>query len=126
NAYCQDSPLSWYDWDLDERQQSLLEFTRRLIRLRLEHPVLHRRKFFLGRHIRGSDVEDLAWFRPDGAEMTDDDWSNGELRALGMRLGGDALTEIDERGQPVTDDTLLVLLNADHERLPFILPSAAA
>src|SRR5213075_765326 len=72
NAYCQDNQTSWYDWELDEPRQALLAFTRRLIELRQRHPNLRRRKFFLGRPIRGSDVKDITWFTPDGEEMTED------------------------------------------------------
>jgi glycogen operon protein len=126
NAYCQDNEISWFDWELDERRRSLLEFTARLIRLRLGHPVLHRRKFFQGRPLRGSEVKDLTWLRPDGEEMNDADWDSHWLRCLGLRLAGDALDEMDERGEPVTDDTLLILLNAHHEPVPFTLPADAA
>jgi glycogen operon protein len=123
NAYCQDNELSWLDWKLDRRDRELLAFTRLLISLRREHPVLRRRQFFQGRRIRGSEVKDLAWFRPDGKEMTDDDWNQGDVRSLGLRLAGDAIEERDEKGRPILDDTLLVLLNAHHEPLLFTLPA---
>ncbi len=123
NAYCQDTELSWVDWQLDRGRRELLEFTRRLIRLRHAHPVLRRRKFFQGRRIRGSEVKDLAWFRPDGKEMSDEDWANGFARSLGLRLAGDAIEEVDARGNRIVDDTLLILLNAHHEPLPFLLPA---
>jgi glycogen operon protein len=123
NAYCQDNELSWFDWKLDRRARELFAFTRQLISLRREHPVLRRRQFFQGRRIRGSEVKDLVWFRPDGKEMTDDDWSQGYLRSLGLRLAGDAIEERDEKGRPIQDDTLLLLLNAHHEPLPFTLPA---
>jgi glycogen operon protein len=84
---------------------------------------LHRRKFFQGRRIRGSEVKDLAWFRSDGKEMTDEDWNNGFARSLGIRLAGDAIEEVDDRGHRIVDDTLLILLNAHYEPLPFILPA---
>src|SRR6185369_1792584 len=76
NAYCQDNEISWVDWKLDKPRRELLEFSRCVIRLMNEHPVLRRRHFFQGRHIRGSEVKDLAWFRPDGKEMNDEDWNN--------------------------------------------------
>ncbi len=123
NAYCQDNDISWVDWQLDRPRRELLEFTRLLIRLRHEHPVLRRRKFFQGRRIRGSEVKDLAWFRPDGKEMTDDDWENWHARGLGLRLAGDAIEEVDTRGNRIVDDTLLILLNAYHEPLLFVLPA---
>ena len=123
NAYCQDNELSWFDWKLDRRARELLSFTRQLISFRREHPVLRRRQFFQGRRIRGSEVKDLVWFRPDGKEMTDDDWNQGYLRSLGLRLAGDAIEERDQKGRPIQDDTLLVLLNAHHAPLLFTLPA---
>jgi glycogen operon protein len=123
NAYCQDNELSWYDWKLDRSAQSLLLFTQRLIGLRSQHPVFHRRLFFQGRRIRGAEVKDLSWIRPDGKEMTDEDWSKGYVRCLGLRLAGDAIPETDAKGRPLEDDTFLVLLNAHHEPLKFTLPA---
>jgi glycogen operon protein len=123
NAYCQDNEISWLDWKLDRPRRELLEFTRYLIRLLHEHPVLRRRHFFQGRRIRGSEVKDLAWFRPDGKEMSDEDWNNPENRSFGLRLAGDAIEELDGRGNRIVDDTLLILLNAHHEAVPFILPA---
>ena len=98
NAYCQDNEISWVDWKLDRPRRELREFTRHLIRLFRAHPVLRRRHFFQGRRIRGSEVKDLVWFRPDGKEMTDEDWNNSENRCFGLRLAGDAIEELDERG----------------------------
>ncbi len=123
NAYCQDNELSWFDWRLDRAARELLVFTQGLIAFRKRHPVLRRRRFFQGRRIRGSEVKDLAWFRPDGKEMTDEDWGSGYARSLGLRLAGDAMEETDERGQPIRDETLLILLNMHHEPLPFTLPA---
>ena len=76
NAYCQDNEISWLDWRLDRDNRDLLEFVRFLLKLRRDHPIFRRRQFFYGRHIRGSEVKDLAWFRPDGMEMTEEDWNN--------------------------------------------------
>jgi glycogen operon protein len=126
NAYCQDNELGWLDWNLDERRQALLEFSRRLIRFRREHPTLRRRKFFHGRRIRGSEVKDITWLRADGGEMTDEEWNSGWVRTLGMRLSGEGLGMVDEAGQPLTDDTLLILLNAHHETVRFSLPTGAS
>ncbi|HEX8776192.1 MAG TPA: glycogen debranching protein GlgX [Pyrinomonadaceae bacterium] len=123
NAYCQDNELSWLDWNLDDAKRELLEFTKLLIRLFHKHPVLRRRKFFQGRKIRGSEIKDLSWFRPDGEEMTEEDWANEGSRALGVRLAGDAIDEVDERGQRISGDTLLILLNAYHETIAFALPT---
>jgi isoamylase len=118
NAYCQDNEISWYDWDHPD--EDLLDFTRRLIALRREHPVLRRRRWFQGRSIRGS--VDLGWFRPDGAEMGDDDWDAGSPRTVGIFLNGDAITDRDRRGQRVTDDSFLVLFNANGDPIDWTLP----
>jgi glycogen operon protein len=126
NAYCQDNETSWVDWQLDRPRQDLLAFTRLLIDFRQIHPVLRRRKFFQGRNLRGSEVKDLTWFRPDGKEMTDEDWGNAFARCLGLRLAGDGIDEVDDRGNRIIDDTLLILLNAHHEPLPFVLPAHRA
>jgi len=123
NAYCQDSELSWHDWRFDRPRRDLLAFTRQLIRLRRAHPVFRRRQFFYGRRLQGSEVKDLAWFRPDGKEMSDADWREPAARCLGLRLAGDAIGEVDGRGERIVDDTFLLLLNAHHESVPFLLPA---
>lgn len=123
NAYCQDNEISWFDWKLERSAKELMAFVERLIALRREHPVLRRRRFFQGRRIRGSEVKDIAWFRPDGKEMTDEDWNKGFVKSLGIRLAGDAIEETDEKGRPIVDDTLLILLNAHSEPLSFTLPA---
>jgi glycogen operon protein len=123
NAYCQDTELSWFHWPPSETGRRLIEFTRRLIRLKHANPVFHRRMFFQGRRIQGSAVKDLAWFRPDGHEMTDEEWQNSFSRCLGLRLAGDAIEEVDDMGEPIVGDTFLILLNAHHEPVPFVLPA---
>src|SRR5262249_26420175 len=123
NAYCQDTEISWYDWRLSRAQLKQMEFCRRLIRLRLSEPVFHRRRFFQGRRIHGSAVKDLSWFRPDGQEIAEEEWNNGFARCLGLRLAGDAIEEVDEKGRPIVGDTYLMLLNAHHELVPFTLPA---
>jgi isoamylase len=122
NAYCQDNEISWVDWNLDPGRKNLLEFTKFVIHLSKEHPVLQRKHFFQGRKIRSSEVKDLTWFRPDGKEMTDEDWENPANRCLGLRLAGDAIDETDESGNAITDNTLMVLLNANDEVVQFDLP----
>jgi len=126
NAYCQDNELSWLDWNIDEAKRELLSFTRGLIRFFHEHPVLRRGKFFQGRPIRGSAAKDLTWFRLDGAEMTEADWMNESARTLAVRLAGDQIDEVDERGHRIVDDTLLILFNAYSEPLTFTLPDPGA
>lgn len=122
NVYCQDNELAWVDWDLTQSQKDLLTFTRRLVRLRHEHPVLRRRRFFHGD--TGVDgLGDLVWFSPNGKEMQDGDWSRDDARAVAVFLNGDAISEPDPRGQPVVDDSFLILLNSDYQSLDFLLPS---
>jgi isoamylase len=123
NAYCQDNEISWVDWQMSKPQETLLAFTKSLISLRQHHPVFRRRRFFQGRQIRGTEVKDLSWLRPDGKEMTDEDWAKGYVRCLGVRLVGNAIQEKDAKGRPVVDDTFLILLNAHHEPRPFTLPA---
>ena len=122
NAYCQDSPLSWLRWRLTEREESFFEFVKRVIQLWREQPVLQRRHFFQGRPIRGEAVRDVIWLTPMGVEMTSHDWNKHYTRCLGMRLEGQMLDEIDDRGKHITGDTLLILFNSHNEAIPFQLP----
>jgi glycogen operon protein len=122
NAYCQDNEITWLKWDLNTGQREFLEFTKRVVHIWREQPVLQRRRFFQGRAIRGSDVKDISWFGPSGSEMTDEDWNAGFVRCLGVQLAGDVIDEIDERGERIRGDSLLLLLNAHHEMIPFTLP----
>ena len=126
NAYCHDDERTWFDWQLDRRRRDFLLFTQTLITLRRRHPVLRRRQFFFGRHIRGSEVKDLTWFRPDGRAMADEDWGNPHTRCLGLRLSGDALDELTAQGEPLVDDTFLILLNAHHAPVSFVTPGHRA
>jgi len=126
NAYCQDNELAWYDWDFKKEHQQFLEFTRRLVEFRKRHPVLRRRTFFQGRRIRGSEIKDIAWFSAAGREMTDEEWMADQVRSMGMRLSGDAIEETDEFGRPIAGETLLILLNAHSEAVPFVLPAHRA
>jgi glycogen operon protein len=122
NVYCQDNELSWVNWDLSDSQKELLEFTRRLVKLRNDHPVLRRRRFFHGD--TGVDgLGDLVWFTPKGAEMKDGDWSRDDARAVAVFLNGDAISEPDPRGEPVVDDSFLIMLNSNHEPQEFLLPA---
>jgi glycogen operon protein len=123
NAYCQDSEVSWVNWALSERQARMMDFTARMSRLRHEQPVLQRRRFFRGQQIWDSQLKDLAWFRPDGHEVTREDWARPSVRTVAFLLGGDAIATLDEDGSRLFGDTLLVLLNAHHEAVPFVLPN---
>jgi glycogen operon protein len=125
NAYCQDNELTWLDWNLDERRRDFLEFTRKVISLRKAQPGFQRRKFFLGRAIRGSDIKDISFFNSSGQEMSDEDWNAGFVKCLGERLAGDLIDHEDERGEPIVGDTLLLLLNAHWEPIPFTLPQTS-
>ncbi len=125
NAYCQDNEISWTCWENTAERRDFLDFTRRLIRIWKDHPVLRRRKFFQGRRIRGADVLDIAWLDPSGHEMTDDTWGSPDVRSLGVRLNGDAIDEVDERGARIIGDTLLLLLNAADQPIVFTLPMTA-
>ena len=122
NAYCQDSEISWYDWNLSDAHKDLLEFTRRLIHIRKRHPSLRRRQFFRGRRIRGADVKDITWLRNDGHDMTDSEWDAAWVRSIGMRLDGRTLAELGEDGELIVDDDLLLILNAHGETVPFTIP----
>lgn len=122
NTYCQDNELTWINWSLDDEKQRFLDFVRRVAKIRADNPVFQRRKFFLGRSIRGTDIKDLSWFGPDGNEMSDEAWDAGFVKCLGVRLAGDLIGEIDDRGEPIKGDTLLLLLNAHFEKLDFSLP----
>jgi glycogen operon protein len=120
NAYCQDNDVSYVQWAKYDRD--LLEFVRHLIRFRREHPVFRRWKWFQGRPIHGQGVKDIAWYKPDGAEMTGDDWQGGFAKSLQVFLAGD-LNSMDPRGRPVIDDDFYVLFNAHYEPLVFTIPS---
>ncbi|HVI22026.1 MAG TPA: glycogen debranching protein GlgX, partial [Myxococcales bacterium] len=113
NGYCQDNEISWYDWkNVDE---PLLLFTRMLLDLRKKHRIFHRRRWFQGRPLHGSDVKDIAWFTPQGKEMTDEDWSVGYAKSLGVFLNGDAIATPDEAGERIVDESFYVVFNAHHE-----------
>ncbi len=122
NAYCQDNEISWYDWNLDERRTKLLEFTRELIRFRQKHPNLRRRKFFQDREVYHPSSRDIAWYRTDGQEMTQEQWNTGWMRSMAVMLNGTTLGQIDDMGEPVTDDTFLVMLNSYAECVTHALP----
>jgi glycogen operon protein len=122
NAYAQDNEITWMNWDLDEHQQHLLAFARKLVAVRQAHPVLRRRHFFRGTIVPGSDRKDVTWIKPDGGEMQDGDWHT-DTRVLGMLIDGAATDEVDERGHAVIGDTLLLVLNAGEDPVPFTLPT---
>ncbi|MDQ4068625.1 MAG: hypothetical protein M3203_03990, partial [Actinomycetota bacterium] len=120
NAYCQDNQTSWIDWEAQDG--TLVAFTARLIYLRAHHPVFRRRRWFQGRPLRGTDRKDLAWFRTDGTEMSDEDWDHGSAKSIGVFLNGEAIATVDDRGEPIVDDSFLVVFNAHFEPIEFVLP----
>jgi glycogen operon protein len=120
NAYCQDNEVSWFDWTLVEKNVALVEFVRRLIAFRKEHPIFRRRRWFQGQPIRGTP--DIGWFRSDGSEMSEGDWDNSFAKSIAVFLNGDAIPTPDPRGQRIIDDTFLVVMNAHHEKLGFTSP----
>jgi glycogen operon protein len=126
NAYSQDNEISWTPWTLSTSDRDFLIFVKHLIKIRKDHAVLRRRKFFQGRRIRGAEVLDIAWLDPSGNEMTDETWSSPDVRVLGVRLNGDAIDEIDERGERVSGATLVLLLNGGADAIPFVLPATNA
>jgi len=120
NGYCQDNELSYFDWE--RRDDGLLMYTERALQLRREHPVFRRRRWFQGRDIHGEQLLDIAWFKPDGGQMTGDDWSNGDAKSLAVFLNGDQISAPDPRGQHVVDDSFFLMFNAHHEPIDFLLP----
>jgi glycogen operon protein len=122
NAYCQDNEISWFDWE--HVDDDLLAYATSLMKLRHDHPVLRRRRFFQGRPILGhpGQLADIGWFRPDGGEMTDEDWSVGYAKSLGVFLNGDAISDPGPRGEQIADDSFYLILNAHYDELDFTLP----
>jgi len=122
NAYCQDSTISWYDWSLRDENLALLGFTRQLMDFRVAHPVLRRRRWFQGRPIYGSGVEDIVWFDCAGTQMDDHQWQQDFARSLGVFLNGRGISSTDHQGRHIVDDSLLMLFNAHWEPVEFALP----
>ena len=122
NAYCQDNEISWVNWDISDEERQFLHFVQRMIALRRTHPIFRRSRFFIGRETNGGRIKDLAWFTPDGKEMSEQEWGQHFARSLGVYLSGEELEEVDERGNPIRDDDFLLLINAHHEPISFQLP----
>lgn len=124
NVYCQDNELSWINWDLDEHDHKLLHFTRHLIHLRRDHPVMRRRRFLEGPARRGGESElgEIEWFTPAGTHMTEEEWNQPWARSTMVFYNGDAIREPDANGQRILDDDFLLLLNAAPEAVDFTLP----
>ena len=132
NVYCQDNPTSWVDWSLADENAGLVTFTAGVIGLRHAHPVFRRRRFFAGRPIvrprsadsqnRWAGLPDIAWFQPSGQEMTGEDWDSGFGKCVVAFLNGLGISEVDPRGERVTDDSFLLCYNAHYEDIEITLP----
>jgi isoamylase len=122
NAYCRDDDTSWVHWDLDPEWKDLLAFTRRLLQLRRDHPVFRQQQFFDGRPLHPGGRKDLAWFGPDGIEMSEASWFDAQRHALGMYLSGDAIRTRGPRGERITDESYLLVFNGSPREVRFLLP----
>jgi glycogen operon protein len=121
NAYCQDNETSWLDWDLTHDEREFLEFAANMVAFRRHHPVFSRRRFLQDRTL-ADGVKEVAWLGPDGVELTSEDWNTSFNRCLGVYMAGTAIERVDKRGRPVKDNNFLMLFNAHHEEIPFLLP----
>lgn len=127
NVYCQDNEIAWMEWDLDDREIDMLEFARAVIAVRAKHPVFRRRRFFEGTFTEsdGEMIEDIGWFTPGGEPMNSDAWNTWYAKALTVFLNGDAINEPDEQGEPLVDDSFLLLFNASDGEIEFtVLPQS--
>ena len=122
NAYCQDNEISWLDWQRSAEQDDLFRFTKYVIEMRRDQPVLKRRRFFQGNTVRDGAIKDIAWFAPDGSEMAEAMWRS-DARTLGVRLDGSQIDETDALGNPIVGDTLFLLFSAHDEPVRFTLPT---
>jgi glycogen operon protein len=131
NAYCQDNELSWIPWpgkagtsEEDDEALRLHDFVRSMVWLRRDHPVFRRRRFFHGRPVEGThdELSDIAWFTPEGREMTQRDWQAASARSLVVFLNGNAISEPGPRGEPITDDSFLLMFNAAPRTQEFAVP----
>jgi glycogen operon protein len=122
NAYCQDNELAWMHWNWDDRQKALFEFTKRIIDIRIAHPVMHRRRYFKNRKIQGEGIKDIRWLNNDGIDMSQEEWDTSFIRCMGMLLNGELMNEMDECGNELQKDILLILVNSYWEPISFTLP----
>ncbi|MER5312924.1 glycogen debranching protein GlgX [Streptomyces sp. NPDC002773] len=131
NAYCQDNEVSWVRWPKadspeSEAETTLLRFTRAMVRLRRDHPVFRRRRFFHGRPVEGThdELTDIAWFTPEGEEMKSRDWQAAHAQALTVFLNGNAISEPGTQGERIADDSFLLMFNASSKELEFAVPDS--
>jgi glycogen operon protein len=122
NAYCQDNEIAWMNWDWTKEHRKLFEFTRRIIAIRKAHPVTHRRRYFKNRQIQGEGIKDIRWLNTDGIDMSREEWETSFIRCMGMLLNGELMHEMDEYGNNLRADILLILVNSYWEPISFTLP----
>lgn len=123
NSYAQDNEINWIDWE--GADEDLYDFTRSMIKLRMSHPVFRRRRFFDGEPSdENEDLADIGWYDTDGSPMTHDDWVQPLNRAIAVFLNGDGLMSATKRGEPVVDDSFLILMNANSVPIRFEIPAA--
>jgi isoamylase len=122
NAYCQDNEISWLDWKNQDTE--LQEFTRRLILLRKEHAAFSRKSWFKGEAVKGDGIEDIAWFLPDGTQMTDESWQQDFAKSVAVFLNGQGLHAVNSEGNKVIDDSFYIIFNASENPLDYTLPHA--
>ncbi len=122
NAYCQDNEISWLNWAEADKEQ--LDFTRQLIHFVKKHPVFNRRRWFQGQRIKGTGIEDIAWFLPNGDEMSEENWNHDFAKSLAVFLNGRGLHSVGPKGEQIVDDNFYVIFNAHYEPLDYKLPPA--
>ncbi len=120
NAYCQDNEISWLNWQTVD--EDLLEFTKKLIHYRIDHPVFRRRRWFEGHPLHDSELRDIEWFNTEGKTMASEDWGKGFVKSLGVFLNGKTIPNPNPRGDTVVDDDFYVIFNASEKDLEFTLP----
>ncbi|PZO55873.1 MAG: glycogen debranching enzyme GlgX [Phormidesmis priestleyi] len=124
NTYCQDSELSWFDWQLKASEQALLIFTQKLIEFRQSHPIFARHQWFFGREIHGSGVVDIGWFHPDGSTIDDSEWHDSSTKAIAIFLNGAEIPNLNSRGERIFDDSFLLFFNPSGDPLLFNIPKS--
>ncbi|WP_287954773.1 glycogen debranching protein GlgX [Acidiplasma sp.] len=120
NAYCQDNEISWYDWNLDDERLKLLNFVKNMVNIRKKYAVLRRRNFFKGEIIPGTDIKDVIWVKPDGTEMSEEDWTSGNNKAIGVILTAIGMERVFS--EPVSYDNLMLIFNPTEDKINFSIP----